>query len=370
MKTIATAIQPQEKRVETLICSGFLLSEGIAKPLRQMGNRFALFCDHNVAIHLGQRFQEHLEHLGLCCSLFTFSPGEQEKSRETKAALEDLLLGQKYGKDTCMIALGGGVTTDLIGFLASTYCRGVPLICIPTTLLGMVDAAIGGKTGVNTPLGKNLIGAFYPAQKILIDPSTLSCLPRSEWVNGTAEVIKYALINSKELFENLKHWRIDDPDYIEKIIAQSISIKSKVVEEDFEEKKGLRHILNFGHTIAHAIELLEEYQLPHGQAVALGMLIESFLSVKMGLLSKESFDAIEALIRSFPFTLRIQPRITAHRLRDALALDKKTLGGVPRFALLEEIGRCCSFDGKYCTAVPEEILQEAINWMLTFQEKR
>ncbi len=364
MKKITTTLSSQSKHVEINLSSGSLFDPNLAREIKGQNLRFALFCDDTIADLLGKKWQAHFEKSGLDVTLFTFPPGEQEKSRERKAVLEDSLLSQKFGRDTCMIALGGGVTTDLIGYLASTYCRGVSLIYAPTTLLGMVDAAIGGKTGVNTPFGKNLIGTFYPADRILIDPSTLSSLPSSEWVSGSAEVIKYALIASSHLFEKLQNWSPKDLHYLEEIIDQCVQLKSQVVAADFEEKLGLRRILNFGHTVAHALELLENYQMAHGEAVAIGMLVEGFISLKMGYLQESAFKQMEKLIHSFPFTLKISSHITPKQLRDALHLDKKSAQGVPRFVLLEQIGACCSFDGHYCSSVPEQILAQAIGWML------
>ncbi len=346
-----------------LIAPHLLFSDKIAHELKLLGARFALFCDQRVAELFGERWCAHLQSLGLDVSLFTFPDGEQEKNRERKAELEDLLLSQKFGRDTTMIALGGGVTTDLIGFLASTYCRGVPLINVPTTLLGMVDAAIGGKTGINTRFGKNLIGTFYPASKILIDPTVLESLPTSEWISGLGEVIKYGLIRSKELFHALENWQPKNPTYLEKILKECVAIKTDVVKADFNET-GLRRILNFGHTIGHALELLENYRMPHGLAVAIGMLVESHMSVTMGLLSPTEFKKIESLIRSFPFTLRLSPAVTLESLLSSLSLDKKSKCGTPRFVLLEKIGACAPFDGEYCSEVPEAILKESLSWML------
>jgi 3-dehydroquinate synthase len=358
MKKISLRLAPSSKVSEILISP---LSDAIVKELEPLASRFALFCDEAVAKLHGSKWAAHLQKLGLNVSLFTFPPGEQEKCRERKAELEDRLFSQKFGQGTCLIALGGGVTTDLIGYLGSTYCRGVPLVFVPTTLLAMVDAAIGGKTGVNTRYGKNLIGSYYPAEKILIDLSLLSSLPSSEWTNGAAEVIKYGLIRSPTLFESLKHWKPEDPAYLEKIIVESVSIKANVVETDYEEKTGLRRILNFGHTIAHALELLEDYRLSHGEAVAIGMLVESCLSMKLGHLKEEAFLKIEKCIRSFPFALKT--RVTKSNLHSALELDKKAAQGSPRFVLLEKIGACHPFGGEYCTEVPMKTLDEALEQM-------
>jgi 3-dehydroquinate synthase len=364
MKKIALSLQPELKRVEMIIAPHFLFSEAALKEFKPMATRFALFCDEAVAVLYGNKWTSQLQKMGLDISLFTFPAGEQEKSRERKAELEDLLFSQKFGRDTGMIALGGGVTTDLIGFLASTYCRGVPLIFAPTTLLAMVDAALGGKTGINTRFGKNLLGTYYPADKILIDTSLLASLPESEWTSGLAEVIKYALVHSQPLFEALKNWNPKDPDYLENIIYECISIKAQVVEMDYEEKTGLRRVLNFGHTIAHALELLESFRLAHGEAVAIGMLVESYISMKMGYLSDSSLAEIEKMIRFFPFSLKITSAITLEKMQATLALDKKATKGSVRFVLLEKIGTCNPFDGEYCFAVPKDVLDDALNWMI------
>jgi 3-dehydroquinate synthase len=271
----------------------------------------------------------------------------------------------KLGRDTLLIAIGGGVVTDLGGFLAATYNRGIPLILIPTTLLGMVDAAIGGKTGVNTHFGKNLIGAYYPPQDIFIDPSLLSTLPEKEWINGASEIIKYALIHSPALFQqlanNMDKWDARDPIYLQGLINASIAIKQEVIEADFQES-GYRRILNFGHTIAHAIETLEDYRISHGEAVALGMLIEGYLSYRLGLLSQDEFEEINALLRLFRFPLHLPPSITLEKLLQAMATDKKAKGAHPRFVLLNGIGSVAPFDGTYCSEVDEKLLAEGFQY--------
>jgi 3-dehydroquinate synthase len=178
-------------------------------------------------------------------------------------------------------------------------------------------------------------------------------------------VIKYALICSPELFQLLRHWNPKDAAYLERILHECVSIKAQIVEMDFEEKAGLRRTLNFGHTIAHALELLEDYKLSHGDAVAIGMLVESVISAKLGYLQTAALVDIEALIRSFPFPLRLTKKVTLEKMREALVLDKKSAQGAARFVLLDQIGACHSFNGEYCTRIPQEILDEALEWMLT-----
>lgn len=363
MKRIAIGLQPQLKIVEAILSSGLLFSEDTIEELQHLGSRFALFCDENVHKVMGKKWADHLRSAGLHVSVFTIPPGEKEKNRESKKALEDLLFEHKFGSDTCIIALGGGVTCDLIAYLASTFCRGVPLVLVPTTLLAMVDAAIGGKTGVNTPYGKNLVGTFYPADRIFIDPSLLSTLDPSESTNGLAEIIKYALTLSPELFQHLWTWNPHDQAYLERIIHDCILLKAQIVEQDFEEKTGLRRVLNFGHTIGHALELIENYTLAHGEAVAMGMLTESYISYKMGYLSEAEFKEIETMIRSFPFALLISEKVDMQKMQNALLSDKKNARGKPRFVLLDKIGACNAFGGSYCTDIPGDILEDALKWM-------
>ncbi len=365
MKKIAIATQPSLKRTESRLGYGLLFDASVLDEMKRLGSRFALFCDERIAAVIGKPWHAHLQKNGLDVTLLSFPAGEKEKSRERKAILEDRLLSEGFGRDTCIIALGGGVVTDLVGFLASTYCRGVPLILVPTTLLGMVDAAIGGKTGVNTQFGKNLIGTFYSADRIYIDPETLSSLPPEEWTNGIAEVIKYALIHSPQLYQMLRNWNRADAKQVEMIIHECVLIKAQVVEMDFEEKLGLRRILNFGHTIAHAIETIENYQLSHGEAVAIGMIVESFISVRMGYLTADALSEIEALIRSFPFSLKISRGVTREKMLSTLLLDKKSSRGAVRFVLLQKIGSCHPFNKEYCTTIPEKTLDEALSWMFS-----
>ncbi|MBS0620501.1 MAG: 3-dehydroquinate synthase [Verrucomicrobia bacterium] len=333
-----------EKKTEISIGKGFLFSGFAAGQLKRLGKRFALFCDSNVRAAIGEKWADYLKKEGIDVSIFSFPPGEKEKSRERKAELEDCLIERKWGREGCFLALGGGVTSDLVGFLAATYHRGVPLVLIPTTLLAMVDACIGGKTGVNTPYGKNLIGAFYPANQVWID---------TEWManklEGMAEVIKYGLIHSKELLEIL------DGDLIP-LIERSIAIKAEIVRADPEEKLGLRRILNFGHTIGHAIEQASDYAISHGNAVAIGLLAESYLSKEMGLLGKESFAEVERIIRQFSFPLKAPRELV-------FSVDKKGVCGTARFVLLKSLGECVPFDGDYCTQVPDAALKNTLEYV-------
>ncbi len=284
--------------------------------------------------------------------IFTFPRGEKHKTRETKQAIEDQMLDGRFGRTCAVIAMGGGVVTDLGGFVAATFCRGVPLIFIPTTLMGMVDACIGGKTSVNTPHGKNLIGAFYSASLVVSDLDCLTSLPKQEVRSGMAEVIKYALTLDPTLLD------IKDQ---ESLIRRCCELKQEVVGSDFGED-GRRRLINFGHTVGHALERIEEWRLPHGDAVAVGMLIECLVSVELGFLKKEDFSTALKWIRAYDFPLKLSSRVTLDRLLSAMSYDKKNSGNgsLPAFVLLKKIGEVLPFEGRYCTEVKPQVLEKAL----------
>lgn len=310
--------------------------------------KYALITDHIVEEIYGKSLLHHLKLQGYDIQIFSFPAGESSKTRATKEQLEDSLLSQGYGRDTTLLALGGGVVTDLGGFLASTFCRGVDLILIPTTLLAMVDAAIGGKTGANTELGKNMIGTFYFPRSLIIHPGFLKTLPEEEWFNGKVEMLKAGLIADREFFQEFEKIPL------EKAITRAIEIKRRIIAQDPQEK-GLRRILNCGHTIGHALETLSQYTISHGRAVATGIVLESRMAYEMGLLQKESLEQIEE--RFPPVSIPFSPE----EILEVLRTDKKASKGYPRFVLLQDIGTPLAFDGEYCMEVPLEILTKVLH---------
>jgi 3-dehydroquinate synthase len=317
----------------------------------KLAKRGAILVDSSIANTYGVEIQKKLGY-----DLLSVPSGEIFKTRETKQMLEDELLKRKLGKDTVLIALGGGVTTDLVGFLASTYMRGVPLVLIPTTLLAMVDAAIGGKTGVNTPFGKNSIGSFYLPKAIFIDLRWMQTLPTKELKNGLAEILKYGLIADPSIWAKCSNWEKE----LKSLIEASIQCKLNIVQQDPEEKRGLRRILNFGHTIGHALELVSNYQIPHGEAVALGCMAESYLSAQLGYLSSKDLNSILQLYRNLGYNHK---KFDPKALKEALLFDKKSKEGIPRFVLIDRIGHCLSFQEEYCTSIEKEELDNLIAWM-------
>lgn len=343
---------------EVKILAGHGLYDDIVKISRLLDCRIAIIADEAIAHTYGKVLQN-----GLNAELFPFVGGEASKTRETKERFEDDLLTAKFGRDTLLIGLGGGVVTDFTAFIASTYMRGIPLILIPTTLLAMVDAAIGGKTGVDTPLGKNLIGTFYHPKHIFIDLSYLASLPEKEWMCGLSEIIKYGLTASSSIWELLTQHPADWKQSLFALILASIRLKMQVVASDPMELTGLRRILNFGHTIAHALEVLSNFEMSHGQAVAIGCIAESRLSYQLGYLSEGDLKKISNLFKQFPFTLRLPRGFETKAMLEAMQRDKKAKGQSARFVLIDQISKVLPFHGDYCRAVPEPELETLIDWM-------
>ena len=338
----------------------------IADTLKRLGNQYALISDDRVMSLYGEQFCEDLKIRGIFCKTFIFPNGEKNKNRFIKESIENSMLENGLGKDTCLIALGGGVVTDLAGFLASTYCRGISLVLIPTTLLGMVDAAIGGKTGLNTPIGKNLIGTVYQPKAVWIDPIVIETLSKADLQEGIVEMIKHGLILDKEYFEFLENnvSRIFslNADTVFEAISKSCSIKMKIVEQDVNDRNK-RHLLNFGHTLGHAIEILSKHSVSHGKAVAIGICVESYLSYKMKFLSKDSFQKIINIFKYYEISLKIPCDFSFQDLLKAVKIDKKSIEGQPRFILLNEIGSTFCTDGSYSIPVEISEFENAFQWM-------
>lgn len=340
--------------------------ETVWRSLGFYGSRFVVVLDDTLADYYLEQLKSSFLQVGLESLFLTFPSGECFKTRETKSQLEDQMLKHGCGRDTCLIAVGGGVTLDLGGYIASTYCRGIPFVSIPTSLLAMVDASIGGKNGVNTPYGKNMVGGIYQPKKVVIDPWFLKTLPVNELRNGFVEMIKHGLIADSAHFEDLENFADKllalDSQFLSKVILDSCKIKKSIVEED-EKEIGLRRALNFGHTVGHALEVLTDYSLSHGEAVAIGMLVEAYVAVELDFFDKRSFDRLRRLLCRYGLPLKLPQKYSLEQLMQAMVLDKKSLNRQPRFVLPNAIGNVCSFDMHYCTFVEQEILTQALQWM-------
>ncbi|MBA3283543.1 MAG: 3-dehydroquinate synthase [Nitrosopumilus sp.] len=328
-------------------------------------SQYVIITDIIVEPLHARKLEKDLKSKGLNVSLIQFPPGEENKSRKTKEYCENQLLKLGATRDTFLIGIGGGIVTDVTGFVASTYCRGIPFVTAPTTLLAMVDASIGGKTGINVPEGKNLIGTIYQPTAVFIDIATLKTLPLSEIKNGISEMIKHGLIVDKKYFEFMKDHASAilnlDLSVLEEAIFESIRIKAHIVEKD-ETEKGMRRLLNFGHTVAHAIETATKHEIPHGRAVAIGMVAESYLAMKLGRLSQAGFETIREILDLYKIDLTWKGSLAINELLDQMKMDKKSLAQIPRFVILNEVGKAEEFDGQYCSTVNIDILKDALEW--------
>ncbi len=333
-------------------------------------SKFAIITDSSVEPLYGQPLLKLMRQNGFAAELFAFPAGEPSKTRETKALLEDQLLSHSYGRDCCIIAVGGGAVTDLAGFLAGTFGRGVPSLNYATTLLAAADASVGGKTGVNTPVATNLIGVFHQPRKVYIDLAAWRTLPVREFRSGLAETIKHACLVDVKFFEYLENnigkivtpdgELILDPETCEQIALHNCRIKYEVVEQD-EHESNLRQILNLGHTAGRALEAVSGYTLLHGEAVAVGLVIQAKLGVKLGYMTGEQAERVAALLRRAGLPTEIPDAITNRMLMDKMYTDKKVRSGRIRFVFQDGIGAMKRFaDGSYSTPVEEATIMELL----------
>jgi 3-dehydroquinate synthase len=306
------------------------------------GRRLFVVSDDRVAPLYGEPLCRNLVRRGQPAELLTFPEGERNKTREIKARLEDRLLDAGAGRDSAVIAVGGGVTGDLAGFLAATWHRGIPVVQVPTSLLAMADAALGGKTAINLGAGKNLVGAFHQPLAVYADVSVLSTLDEERYVEGFAEVIKSAAVGDVRLFRWLER-NVDalldrDTQALEHAISACMTIKGRVVSRD-ERETGRRAVLNFGHTIGHALEALSGYEMHHGHAVAVGMGVEGRIAVGETGFPSSHLERLVRLVERFGLPLRPPASAAPSAVAEAARRDKKARAGEVRYALPREIGR-------------------------------
>lgn len=347
---------------------GFDLEDKLVKDLKSglVGNikKFALVTDSNVKELYGEKIYEKIKEVGYNADLFVFEAGEKSKTRKTKEEIEDAMLEKGYRRDCCIIAIGGGVVTDLSGFVAGTFGRGVPFINYATTLLSAADASVGGKTAVDTPLATNLIGLFNQPKKVYLDIKAWSTLPKREICSGLAETIKHACISDKEFFEyiekNIEEILALKTEVCEHIAEENCKIKYKVVMKD-ERESGLREILNLGHTVGRAIETVSEYKLLHGEALSIGLVAEVKLAYKLGYVTAEERDRVINLLEKANLPIAIPEYIDREKLVKKLYTDKKVRNGKLRFVLQKGIGNVVEFEnGQFATPISEEVAREII----------
>ncbi len=335
--------------------------EGVGPEMRSagLGGRAFLIADYSMFPLLVRRLHEALECGGFETHALILELGEAAKTIETATKIYEWLAEQRAERIDCLVAMGGGVTTDLVGFIAGTWLRGVPVVHVPTSLAAMVDASIGGKTAVNLPVGKNLVGAFKQPRLVIEDIDFLDTLPRRELVAGWAEAIKHALILDRDLLDTFETHAEElaslSSELAESVIHRSVEIKAEIVSADEFETGDERVLLNYGHTIGHAIEAVTEYgTYLHGEAVSIGMMVAAGISHRLGMISNELIDRQRQLLQRFDLPVSISG-VDADTLIQATTTDKKVRGGKIRWVLLQGPGQATT-----SRDVPTKIVRAAL----------
>lgn len=320
--------------------------------------RYALIADSRVAVQYGEPVVERLRRAEVRVDLFAFPEGEANKTRESWADLSDRMFAAGIGRDAVVLALGGGVTGDLAGFVAATYMRGLPLVQLPTSLLAMIDSSVGGKTGVDTPTGKNLIGAFLQPSVVVADTEVLRTLAPEHLRAGLAEAIKHGCIADRDYFRwieaALPAILALEEEALSHLIARSVEIKADFVGRD-EKEAGPRKMLNFGHTVGHSVEALSGFRVLHGEAVAIGMVVEAELGERIGATEAGTTDRIRDVLVRAGLPVRVPAGMEAAQIVAGARSDKKARMGKVEYSLIERIGQASPGpDGKWGWAVDEE----------------
>jgi 3-dehydroquinate synthase len=341
-----------------MVAAGLLGEIGRDLRQRAVAKRYVVIADDRVAGLYGKTLIESLTSQGISCDLLVFPCGEASKNMTTIARLASSLAQLGVDRQDCLIALGGGVTGDITGFVAAIYMRGIAFVQVPTTLLAQVDSSVGGKTGVDIPEGKNLVGAFYQPRAVYIDSRVLTSLPHDELLNGLAEVIKYGVIYDRDFFDFLDANRAQilqlQLPVIEEVIIRCCQIKAAVVAAD-EKEADLRRILNYGHTLGHAVEAASNFSIAHGMAVAIGMVAANRLAQGKSLLSPPDEKRISQVIAGFGLPVAIPPELDHNLMKSFLKTDKKAVAGRPFFVLPTRIGQVTITDD-----VAEELIDLAL----------
>ena len=328
-----------DRAYDVVVGSGLLADAGerIAG-LPIPGKRCALITEETVGPLYASKLEKSLKNADFSVETITVPAGEASKSMNVASYVCREMLKRGLDRKSFVVALGGGVIGDLAGFCAAIFQRGVPLVQIPTTVLSQVDSSVGGKTGVNTPEGKNLLGAFHQPKLVLADVETLNSLPDREFREGFAEIIKHAAIRDAEMLGEIEK-QGDSRDGLAPLIARNVAIKAAVVEEDERETSGTRALLNFGHTIGHGVEAAAGYgQLLHGEAVSIGMTAALRLSEQIAGLPAESSQRVEALLAQLKLPRSLDGTFQTRQILEILQRDKKFAGGAVRFVLLRALG--------------------------------
>ena len=347
--------------------TGFALMDKLVSDLQGglvRASKFAVVTDSIVEGLYAAPLAEKLRAAGFKADIFAFPAGEKYKTRATKEWVEDAMLEKGYRRDCCVIAVGGGVVTDLAGFTAGTFGRGVPFINYATTLLAAADASVGGKTAVDTPLATNLIGLFNQPRKVYIDVAAWKTLPARQISSGLAETIKHACLADGDFFrwleENIDRLMALEKDACEHIAHENCRIKYEVVMQD-ERESGLREVLNLGHTVGRAIETVSDYQLLHGEALAIGLAAEVKLAGLLGYMTGEEQERVIALLKRANLPVTVPDYIDREALVKKLYTDKKVKNGRLRFVVQRGIGSIVEFEeGVFAAPIDEETIRGII----------
>ena len=347
-----------------VVARGCLASLGPAVADAAPAHRYAIITDSIVGPLYADRVAASFDEGN--ATVLTVSAGERHKTRDSWATLTDQLVSTGHGRDTTLLAVGGGVVGDLVGFVAATYMRGVKLVHVPTTLLAMVDAAHGGKTGVDTVAGKNLVGAFHPAAAIFIDPEVLATLPLREFQGGLAEILKHGVVRDDRYFAEvvpelpgLLSQSETSGDRLTRFIVRSVEIKTEIVARD-ERDHGLRKILNFGHTLGHGIEAASGYSLLHGEAVAIGMCAEARAAERAGIAEAGTADVIYRAMCKAGLPTALPLDLDVKRVMQLARADKKTRSGALEYALPERIGSMAGRESGWTLPLSDGLVEEVL----------
>ncbi len=314
----------------------------------------AIITDSRVRTLYGKRLMDILDASGVRANIFSFAAGERSKTNVTKNQLDEQMARRSFGRDSLIIALGGGVVGDMAGFVASTYYRGIPFIQVPTTLLAMVDSSVGGKTGIDISSGKNLIGSFWHPLKVFIDPEFLKTLPKAHVTAGLLEALKMVILFGPQHIKDVSSTKSVQ------LISRVLAWKAGVVGRD-EREGGERMILNFGHTIGHALERVTDYRMLHGVAVGYGMLVEAKISELLGILPSQTFLSLEKTLNRFDIFGKDLDHFSVKDMIAATTHDKKNRGGGVRYVLLKELGKVHCVRGAYAHVVSDIVVRQALS---------
>lgn len=363
-------VKPQSKNSDYSIIIGENILAQFAKFVEEKyaDHQLVVITDENVYENQWSNFIKYIDEKKI--HLIINKPGEESKSREVKNRIDDELLSKQFSRKTLIIGFGGGVVGDLAGYVAATYKRGVPVVQVPTSLLSMVDSSVGGKTGINTKYGKNLIGAFWQPSAVFADIEMLKTLPQEEYLNGFAECVKMALILDDKLFEYMESKPEAiirrESETVKHIIKRCVELKREVVNLDTREK-GIRQILNFGHTIGHAMETLSHYGIKHGFGVSIGMAVELKMSQLTGDITKKDFDRVIDFFEKMALPHQVPADFSFDEIMKVMLSDKKVEKGIAMYVLLDNIGKYREKNNKFSFAVEDMDVKNSINFCKEFK---